>query len=109
MTLQIETVPCLSDNYAFLAHDPDTGETAVIDVEGQIAELVRCHKDGIRVSGIRDLLSSFKEVKQSLAAATGEFDAREYSKASRHTETLLTRTEQLSVDAREAKHGSRCS
>ena len=32
MTLQIETVPCLSDNYAFLAHDPDTGETAVIDV-----------------------------------------------------------------------------
>lgn len=32
MTLQIETVPCLSDNYAFLAHDPETGETAVIDV-----------------------------------------------------------------------------
>ena len=32
MTLQIETVPCLSDNYAFLAHDPDTGDTAVIDV-----------------------------------------------------------------------------
>lgn len=32
MTLQIETVPCLSDNYAFLAHDPATGETAVVDV-----------------------------------------------------------------------------
>ncbi len=32
MTLQIETIPCLSDNYAFLAHDPDTGATAVIDV-----------------------------------------------------------------------------
>lgn len=32
MTLQIETVPCLSDNYAYLAHDLDTGETAVIDV-----------------------------------------------------------------------------
>ncbi|QFT79544.1 Hydroxyacylglutathione hydrolase [Roseovarius sp. THAF27] len=32
MTLQIETVPCLSDNYAFLAHDPETGETAVVDV-----------------------------------------------------------------------------
>ncbi|MEL7257284.1 MAG: hydroxyacylglutathione hydrolase [Pseudomonadota bacterium] len=32
MTLQIETIPCLSDNYAYLAHDPSTGETAVVDV-----------------------------------------------------------------------------
>lgn len=32
MPLQIVTVPCLSDNYAFLAHDPATGATAVIDV-----------------------------------------------------------------------------
>ncbi|SLN54211.1 Hydroxyacylglutathione hydrolase [Roseovarius albus] len=32
MALQIETIPCLSDNYAFLAHEPDTGRTAVIDV-----------------------------------------------------------------------------
>jgi hydroxyacylglutathione hydrolase len=32
MTLEIETIPCLSDNYAYLAHDPDTGMTAAIDV-----------------------------------------------------------------------------
>lgn len=32
MTLQIVTVPCLKDNYAFLLHDSGTGETAVIDV-----------------------------------------------------------------------------
>lgn len=32
MTLQIVTIPCLSDNYAYLAHDPATGDTAVIDV-----------------------------------------------------------------------------
>lgn len=32
MALEIETVPCLSDNYAYLAHDPETGETAVVDV-----------------------------------------------------------------------------
>jgi len=32
MPLQIETVPCLSDNYAYLAHDTATGQTAVIDV-----------------------------------------------------------------------------
>ncbi len=32
MPLEIVTVPCLKDNYAFLVHDPDTDETAVIDV-----------------------------------------------------------------------------
>ena len=32
MPLEIVTVPCLSDNYAFLAHDPETGTTAVVDV-----------------------------------------------------------------------------
>ena len=32
MTLEFETVPCLSDNYAYLVHDPDTGATAVVDV-----------------------------------------------------------------------------
>lgn len=32
MPLQIVTVPCLKDNYAYLAHDPATGATAVIDV-----------------------------------------------------------------------------
>ncbi|MFN0115144.1 MAG: hydroxyacylglutathione hydrolase [Paracoccaceae bacterium] len=32
MPLEIVTVPCLKDNYAFLAHDGATGETAVVDV-----------------------------------------------------------------------------
>lgn len=32
MPLEIVTVPCLSDNYAFLLHDPQTGATAVVDV-----------------------------------------------------------------------------
>lgn len=29
---QIITIPCLKDNYAFLLHDPDSGETVCIDV-----------------------------------------------------------------------------
>lgn len=29
--LQIRQFPCLSDNYGFLVHDPDSGETATID------------------------------------------------------------------------------
>lgn len=32
MGLEIVTVPCLSDNYAFLLHDSVTGKTALIDV-----------------------------------------------------------------------------
>ena len=32
MPFELRTVPCLSDNYAFLAHDPATGATALVDV-----------------------------------------------------------------------------
>jgi hydroxyacylglutathione hydrolase len=32
MPLQIVTVPCLSDNYAFLIHDDASGQTAAVDV-----------------------------------------------------------------------------
>lgn len=32
MPLELVTVACLSDNYAYLIHDPASGETAVIDV-----------------------------------------------------------------------------
>jgi hydroxyacylglutathione hydrolase len=32
MTLELVTVPCLKDNYAFLIHNSTTGETAVVDV-----------------------------------------------------------------------------
>ncbi|MFQ5623459.1 MAG: hydroxyacylglutathione hydrolase [Paracoccaceae bacterium] len=31
MALEILTIPCLSDNYAFLAHDPATGTVALVD------------------------------------------------------------------------------
>jgi hydroxyacylglutathione hydrolase len=32
MPFELITIPCLQDNYAFLLHDADSGETAVIDV-----------------------------------------------------------------------------
>ena len=31
MTLEISTVPCLADNYAFIAHNPANGETDIVD------------------------------------------------------------------------------
>ncbi len=32
MPFELITIPCLSDNYAFLVHNPETGQTALIDV-----------------------------------------------------------------------------
>jgi hydroxyacylglutathione hydrolase len=32
MPLELVTIPCLTDNYAYLVHDAATGETALIDV-----------------------------------------------------------------------------
>lgn len=31
MPIEIVTIPCLRDNYAYLVHDPDSGETLLID------------------------------------------------------------------------------
>ena len=31
MTLELVTIPCLKDNYAYLLHDAGSGETVLID------------------------------------------------------------------------------
>jgi hydroxyacylglutathione hydrolase len=71
MTLQIETVPCLSDNYAFLAHDPETGDTAVVDVPEagpvlraldargwRATDVLLTHHHADHVQGLAELLSA---------------------------------------------------
>ncbi|MDG4648289.1 hydroxyacylglutathione hydrolase [Roseibacterium sp. SDUM158017] len=65
---EIVTVPCLSDNYAFLLHDPATGATAVIDVpeagpiEAALAErgwrltdILITHHHGDHIDGVASL------------------------------------------------------
>lgn len=44
--LDLVTVPCLADNYAYLVHDRDTGQTAVIDVPepGPILAALEAHQ-----------------------------------------------------------------
>ena len=46
MPLELVTVPCLADNYAYLIHDRDTGQTAVIDVPevGPILAALEAHQ-----------------------------------------------------------------
>ncbi len=52
MPLEILTVPCLSDNYAFIAHDKQSGETAVIDVPEAAPILSALQERGWRASHV---------------------------------------------------------
>ncbi|MGP3695856.1 hydroxyacylglutathione hydrolase [Rhodobacter sp. NSM] len=52
MPLELVTVPCLSDNYAFLVHDAATGETAVVDVPDAAPILGALEERGWRLSRI---------------------------------------------------------
>ncbi|MCB2135893.1 MAG: hydroxyacylglutathione hydrolase [Rhodobacteraceae bacterium] len=73
MPLEIVTVPCLADNYAFLAHDVATGATAVVDVPDAAPIMNALRARGWRASHIlithhhNDHIDGVK----ALAAATG--------------------------------------
>ncbi|WP_375291671.1 hydroxyacylglutathione hydrolase [Qipengyuania sp.] len=50
--LQIHQFPCLSDNYGFLLHDPDSGETAAIDTPDGAEYLKQAEAKGWRITAI---------------------------------------------------------
>ncbi|HWA01048.1 MAG TPA: hydroxyacylglutathione hydrolase, partial [Caulobacterales bacterium] len=50
--LQVHQFPCLSDNYGFLAHDPESGETAVIDTPDAARILAEADGKGWRITQI---------------------------------------------------------
>ena len=52
MPLEIVTIPCLSDNYAFLAHDGDSGETALVDAPEAAPILAELAARGWRLSHV---------------------------------------------------------
>ncbi|QJF52261.1 hydroxyacylglutathione hydrolase [Roseobacter ponti] len=81
MAPELVTIPCLSDNYAFLLHDPESGATALIDVPEAapvLAELERrgwslsdvwiTHHHSDHVQGLPDILVAH-DVKVTGAAA----------------------------------------
>lgn len=70
MTLQLVTIPCLSDNYAYLIHDAETGQTAAVDVPeaGPILKVLKAqgwtlthilltHHHNDHIDGVADLLA----------------------------------------------------
>ena len=50
--LQVHQFPCLSDNYGFLLHDPDSGETACIDTPEADVILREAETKGWRITQI---------------------------------------------------------
>ena len=52
MPLDLVTVPCLRDNYAFLIHDAATGQTAVVDVPEAGPVLAALSQRGWRLTDI---------------------------------------------------------
>lgn len=52
MPLEILTIPCLSDNYAFLAHDAQSGETALIDAPEAAPILAALAQKGWRLTQV---------------------------------------------------------
>ena len=48
--LEIHQFPCLSDNYGFLLHDPDSGETAAIDTPDGAEYLRQAEAKGWRIT-----------------------------------------------------------
>lgn len=50
--LEIHQFPCLSDNYGYLLHDPDSGETAAIDTPDGAEYLRQAEAKGWRISQI---------------------------------------------------------
>ncbi len=52
MALTVETIPCLSDNYAFLAHDATSGETALVDAPEAAPILAALDRLGWKLSHV---------------------------------------------------------
>lgn len=52
MPLEIVTIPCLSDNYAFLAHDAASGDTALVDAPEAAPILSELDARGWRLSHV---------------------------------------------------------
>ncbi len=52
MAMRLETIPCLTDNFAFLIHDDDSGDTACIDVPDAAPVLAALDRTGWRLTDI---------------------------------------------------------
>jgi hydroxyacylglutathione hydrolase len=82
MALEILTLPCLSDNYAYLIHNTKTGDTALVDVpeaapilaalaarNWQLTDVLLTHHHWDHIDGLPDLLASLPQKPKVWGAA----------------------------------------
>lgn len=82
MPLEIVTIPCRQDNYAFLVHDPDTGSTALVDAPDaapieaaldargwRLDEILLTHHHDDHIDGVAALRDLYPGVRVTGAAA----------------------------------------
>jgi len=94
MPLEIVTIPCLSDNYAFLAHDPKTGETSLIDIpEAEpilteldargwtLTQILITHHHGDHIDGLHGVLAKHPAKVVGATADTGRLPPLDVSVA----------------------------
>lgn len=72
MTLELETIPCLADNYAFLVHDRKSGATALFDApeawpiqrelekrNWQLTHVFLTHHHADHIDGVGELVAAY--------------------------------------------------
>ena len=71
--LEVRMFPCLQDNYGFLAHDPETGETTAIDTPDPAAYLAEAERAGWTITQIWNTHHHYDHAggNAALKAATG--------------------------------------
>ena len=90
MPFDLITIPCLSDNYAFLLHDQASGEVAVVDVPDAapikvalaekgwtLTQVWLTHHHGDHIDGLADLLADHHASVVGAAWRTGMFYRRQ--------------------------------
>ena len=82
MTLELLTIPCLKDNYAFVIHNPKTGDTALVDVPEAapilsalnargwtLTDVLLTHHHWDHIDGLPDLLTGLPAAPRIWGAA----------------------------------------
>ena len=85
MPMDLVTIPCRSDNYAYLFHDAASGETALIDIPeaqpildellaaaGPLAAALHATRDALTFRRLRALASLLRAARLAAAQAVGK-------------------------------------
>jgi len=107
MPLEIVTVPCLSDNYAYLLHEAETGATAVVDapeagpIELELArrgwhltDILITHHHHDHVGGVSQLQAAHGARVVGAAADSGRLP---------HLDLALTEGDTITIGSEEAQ------